>query len=220
MNLFLFLTNLTILATGFLMKDLSAKNFVIIGSTLTFLGLVLTAMVISFTQLILTFSILVGIGLGLLNPAAFVAVLSCFTCKRTYAVSIGFAALGLGQMIMPMIIKDLLTHYGQRPTLFVISGISAIGLIGAHFLVQVKWKPCICYDPESQPLIIQKSLGKSSILMEIVRATDLDLLWNLKYVTIIFGLFIVFASSSNFNTIFPVYLQAKNHLLITYKHDN
>lgn len=208
MNLFLFLTNLTILATGFLMKDLSAKMFVIIGSSLTFLGLVLTSAVTSLIQLIFTFSITIGVGLGLLNPAAFVAVLSCFTCKRTYAISIGFAALGLGQLIMPMIVKDLLAEHGLRPTLFILGGISVIGLIGAHFLVPIRWRPCLQNDPEAQPLIVRKSFGKSSILMEIIKATDLDLLWNFKYITIIFGLFIVFASSSNLSLIFPVYLQA------------
>lgn len=69
MNLFQFLTNLTILATGFMIKDLSAKNFVIIGSSITFLGLLLSSAVKSLVQLIFTFSIMIGIGLGLLNPA-------------------------------------------------------------------------------------------------------------------------------------------------------
>lgn len=191
------------------MKDLSAKNFVIIGCSLTFLGLVLTSAVTSFIQLIFTFSIMIGIGLGLLNPAAFVAVLSCFTCKRTYAISIGFAALGFGKMIMPMIVKELLASYGLRLTVLMIGGISLFGLLGGQFLVPIKWRPCIPYDYELQPLLIRKSIGKSSILKEIIQATDLDLLWSFKYITIIFGLFIVSASSSNLNLIFPVYLQAR-----------
>lgn len=202
------------------MKDLSAKNFVIIGSSLTFLGLVLTSAVTSFIQLIFTFSIMIGIGLGLLNPAAFVAVLSCFTCKRTYAISIGFAALGFGQMIMPMIVKELLTTYGLRLTVLMIGGISLFGLIGGQFLVPIKWRPCITYDPESQPLLIRKSVGKSSILKEIIRATDLDLLWSFKYITRIFGLFIVFASSSNLNLIFPVYLQARKMFSYQFSNNN
>lgn len=174
---------------------------------MTFLGLVLTSLATTFTQLIFTFSIMIGIGLGLLNPAALVAVLSCFTCRRTYAISIGFAALGFGQMIMPMIVKQTLAEYGLRSTLYIVSGFSLIGLLGGNFLVPIKWKPHTRFDMESQPLIIQKSLGKSSIVMEIIQATDLDLLWNFKYITIIFGLCIVYASSSNFKIIFPVYLQ-------------
>jgi MFS family permease len=206
-NLFLFLSNLTIIVTGFLMKDLSARHFVMLGSSLTFLGLVLTSLVTTLTQLIFTFSIMIGIGLGLLNPAAFVAVLSCFTCRRTYAISIGFAALGFGQMIMPMIVKQALVDYGLQSTLFIVSGLSLIGLLGGNFLVPIKWKPCTHSDPESQPLITQKLFGSTTILKEIIQATDLDLLWNFNYITIIFGLCIVYASSMNFNIIFPVYLQ-------------
>ena len=207
MSLFQFLTNLTILATGFLIKDLSAKNFVIIGSSITFLGLLLSSAIKSQVQLIFTFSVLTGIGLGMLNPATFVAVLSCFTVKRTFAISIGFAALGLGQMVIPIIVKELLVSYGIRPALVIISLLSLLGHVGGHLLVPTKWKPCVRPDLESHPLIIRKSFGKSSILMTIIEATDLDLLWNFNYIIIIFGLSIVFASTTNFNLILPVFLK-------------
>lgn len=215
MNLFSFLSNLTIVVTGFLMKDMwTARHFVVIGSSMTFFGLILSSFVTNLTQLIFTFSVTIGIGIGLLNPAAFVAVLSCFTCKRTYAISIGFAALGLGQMIMPMIVKQFLTAYGFRSTIFAVSGLSLIGLVGGNFLVPIRWKPCSNQNEvESQPLLTRKSFGKFSSLMEIIKANDLDLLWNLKYITIIFGLCIVYASSTNFNIIFPVYLQVTLCLL-------
>lgn len=214
MVLFQVLTNLTILATGFLIKDLTAKNFVIIGSSLTFAGLLLTAAVTNATQLIVTFSTMISIGLGLLNPAAFVAVLACFTSKRVYAISFGFAALGLGQMIMPLIVQQCLANYGLQATLFIVSGLSIFGIIGGHLLVPIKWKPCPQNDHESQPLLIKMSLNQSSIIKNIVRATDLDLLWNHKYITIIFGLSVVFASSTILNVILPHYLQVckKKHV--------
>lgn len=206
-NLFLFLTNLTILVTGFLIKNLSAKNFVIIGSSITFIGLLLSSAAKSMVQLIFTFSILIGVGLGLLNPASFVALLSCFTVRRTFAISVGFAALGFGQLVMPMIVKELLVFYGTRITLVIISNLSLIGHVGGHLLVPIKWKPSVRPDLESQPLIIRNSLGKSSTLMNIIEATDLDLLWNFKYLTIIFGLSVVYASSTNVDIILPNYLQ-------------
>lgn len=212
MNLFLFLSNLTIVATGFLLKDLSAKHFVIIGSSLTFLGLLSSSFVAAPTQLIYTFSVMTGIGIGMLNPAAFVAVLSCFTCQRIHAISIGFAALGLGQMIMPMIVRQLISEYGFETTILITSGLSLIGLIGGNFLVPIKWQPCVRVDAESQPLIVEKNFGKPTVILkEIIQATDLDLLCNLKYMVIIFGLCIVFASSTNLNIIFPVYLQVSRN---------
>lgn len=208
LNLFNFLTNLTILVTGFLLKDLSARLFVAIGSTLTFVGLMLTAYVTSLVQLIFTFSLMVGVGLGFLNPAAFVAVLSCFTTQRVYAISVAFAALGLGQMIMPMIVKYFVAGFGLQAAVFAIAGLSLLGIVGSFFLVPIKWKPCqIQNDFESEPLIAKKISTGGHILKEIIQATDLNLLWNYKYITIIFGLSVVFASSTNFNIIFPVFLQ-------------
>lgn len=208
LNLFNFLTNLTILATGFLLKDLSARLFVAIGSTVTFVGLMLTAYATSLLQLIFTFSVLVGVGLGFLNPAAFMAVLSCFTTQRVYAISVAFAALGLGQMVMPLIVEYFAAGFGLQTAFFVITGLSLLGFIGSFFLVPIKWRPCpIQNDFESEPLLEKQSLTRRHIVKEIIQATDLDLLWNYKYITIIFGLSIVFACSSNFDIIFPIYLQ-------------
>jgi hypothetical protein len=208
MYLFLFLSNLTIVATGFLLKDLSAKHFVIIGSSMTFLGLLTSSFVTSPEHLIYTFSVLTGVGIGMLNPAAFVAVLSCFSFQRSHAISLGFAALGLGQMIMPAMVKELMEKFSPRMTLLIVSGMSLIGLIGGNFLVPIKWRPRVRLNSESQPLIVQKEFGKpAAIIKEIIRATDLDLLGDLKYAVIIFGLSIVYATSTNLSTILPVYLQ-------------
>lgn len=209
MNLFLFLSNLTILATGYLTKDLSAKNFVFIGSVLTSLGLFLSAFVSTFEQLIFTFPVMVGIGLGLLNPAAFVAVLACFTCHRTYAISIVFAALGLGQMLMPMVVDQIIADFGQQEGLIMLSILSIMGVVGANFLVPITWRPCrrasLANYLEQHPLLPRKE-ERFSTFRDIVRGADLDLMFNFRYITIIMGLSIVFASSSNLNIVFPVYL--------------
>lgn len=210
MYLFLFLSNLTIVATGFLLKDLSAKHFVIIGSSLTFLGLLTSALITSPAHLIYTFSVMTGVGIGMLNPAAFVAVLSCFSLQRSHAISLGFAALGFGQMIMPAIVSEIMTNFNPQTTLLIVSGLSLIGLIGGNFLVPIKWRPRVRLNSESQPLIVVKDHGftqSTTIIKEIFRATDLDLLCNLKYTVIIFGLSIVYACSTNLSTILPVYLQ-------------
>ena len=208
MYLFLFLSNLTIIATGFLLKDLSAKHFVMIGSSMTFLGLLASSFVTSPRQLIYTFSLMTGVGIGMLNPAAFVAVLSCFSCQRVHAISLGFAALGFGQLIMPVIVRKLMVDFNAETALLIMSGLSLLGLIGGNFLVPIKWRPRIRLSSESQPLIVKKYYDKpSAIVKDIIKATDLDLLCNLKYIVIIFGLSIVFASSINLNTILPIYLQ-------------
>jgi MFS family permease len=207
-NLFLVLSNLTILVTGFLTKSLTAKNFVIIGSLMTFAGLLLSSFAASLTQLIFTFPILIGIGLGLLNPAAFVAVLACFTCHRTFAISIGFAALGFGQLVMPVAVKQILIDFGAKEGLFMVSLLSIVGAVGAHFLVPITWKPCVRTELASEPLLPSKE-ESPSILKTIVRGADLDLLTSSKFMVITFGLCVVYASSSNFNIALPVYMVRK-----------
>lgn len=64
MNIYEILSNLTVICTGFMMRDLSAKHFVVIGSSLLFVGLVMSSFVINLGQLIITFSIIMGIGMG------------------------------------------------------------------------------------------------------------------------------------------------------------
>lgn len=63
-NIYEVLSNLTVICTGFLMEHLSAKHFVVIGSSLLFIGLVISAFATNLGQLILTFSIIIGFGMG------------------------------------------------------------------------------------------------------------------------------------------------------------
>lgn len=129
-NIFTIISNLTILATGFLIKDLSAKHFVIIGSCLLFIGLACSTFALSFFHLIFTYSILCGVGIGLLNPAAFVAVFTCFSASRNYAIGCTFAALGLGQFIMPMIATTIVEHWDYQASIGIMCAFSLIGLLG------------------------------------------------------------------------------------------
>jgi MFS family permease len=80
--------------------------------------------------LILTYSILCGVGIGLLNPAAFVAVFTSFSASRNHAIGMTFAALGLGQLIMPLIAQTVVQNLDYRGSVAVMSAISLIGLFG------------------------------------------------------------------------------------------
>lgn len=221
MNLFQFLSNLTILTTGFLLKDLSARNFVIIGSMLVFIGLLLTSFVTTSFQLLFTFPVLIGVGIGMLNPAAFVSVISCFTRKRILAISVGFAALKLGQsIVMPAIVKSSITNFGYSSTIHLITGLSSIGILGGLFLAPVKWRPSRIRRlterdiAETRPLITKTISSSQAFVREVIAGADLDLLCNLKYVVLLFGLAVTYASSVNLDLILPLYLQVS--LLHTY----
>lgn len=216
MNLFQFLSNITILTTGFLLKDLSAKSFVMIGTVMVFIGLLLTSFVTTSFQLLFTFPIMIGVGIGMLNPAAFVSVLSCFTRRRVFAISLGFAALKLGQsIVMPAIVKSSIANYGYDATIKLITGLSAFAILGGLFLAPVKWRPArqrrmTERDIESRPLITKTISSSRAFLYEVIAGADLDLLANLKYCVLLFGLTVTYASSVNLDAILPLFLQVSH----------
>lgn len=211
MNLFLFVTNFTILATGFLMKNITANQFVITGSLIASFGLLLSSFVTSASQLAFTFSTIVGIGLGLLNPACFIAVLSCFTTNRSQAISIVFGALGLGQFLMPALIYYLIETIGYKASVIISGCLVLIGTFAANLLVPIKWNPTIEDDAEKQPLLNSYKLIPE-IGKEIIYKADLDMLnicscKCLRFIMIALGLALVYASSMDFLHIFPIYLK-------------
>jgi MFS family permease len=193
--------------TGFLLKDLSAKHFVIIGSSMVCMGLLLTSVVVrNLGELIMTYSVFIGIGLGLINPAAFIAIFSCFQNSRKQAIGVVLAALGLGQLIMPLIARSLLQHLSCQVTIICMAALSFIGLIGANLLAPIKWRSQCENDEEQRLLISKKQTNDFITVREIMRASDLDLLSDCSYLAIAIGLSFIFALSSDFTKMLPNFL--------------
>lgn len=100
-------------------------------------------------HLIFTYSILCGIGIGLLNPAAFVAVFTCFSASRNHAIGVTFAALGLGQLIMPLVAVNVVQNMDYQASIGVMCGISLIGLFGGknalEFNFEQKLTRCVLW---------------------------------------------------------------------------
>jgi MFS family permease len=81
--------NLSGLLTAPLLKKFSPRAIATYGSLLVSVGLMLSSFATSYFHILLTYSFMVGIGLGLLGPAIFMAVTSYFTTKKSRAI--GFA---------------------------------------------------------------------------------------------------------------------------------
>lgn len=82
---------------------------------------------------------ILGLGLGFINPSSFLAVNSYFTTKRGSAVGLALAGTGLGQMIMPYIVRLLLDQYGFRGTALIMGALALNGVIGASLFQPVEW---------------------------------------------------------------------------------
>ncbi|KAG5678252.1 hypothetical protein PVAND_007944 [Polypedilum vanderplanki] len=211
--IFEILTNLTILTTGFLLKDLSAKHFVTIGSSFVFFGMLWTSQITNLSELIFSYSFFIGIGLGLLNPACFIAILSCFQKSRNLAIGVAFASMGLGQLIMPHIANILLEQLNYRLTIICMAALSFIGLIGSIFVAPIKWRSHCeitdVIDEEQRPLLQENNQQKKFVVIrDVIQAADLDLLSDFNYLIISVGLSLIFAISTDFTKILPSFLMA------------
>lgn len=80
-----------------------------------------------------------GLGLGFIVPSSFIAVNSYFSTKRGRAVGLALAGTGLGQMIMPNIVRILLDEYGFKGTTLIMGALALNGVIGASLFQPVEW---------------------------------------------------------------------------------
>lgn len=157
MNLCGAFSNLTGLVTGPLIRNFTSRSVAMCGSLLVSLGLITSSMTTSLNQLIFTYSLLVGTGLGIITPAVFMSINSYFNTKRARALGFAMAGTGFGQMMMPQIVRLIYPEYGFQGTLMVIGALSLHGVLGAMLFQPAKWHMKISVKDEekdeSSPLI-------------------------------------------------------------------
>ncbi|XP_043483218.1 monocarboxylate transporter 1-like isoform X2 [Leptopilina heterotoma] len=132
--------NFSGLFVGYLLTKYSYRKVAFFGALLNSTGLILTSQANSLTHIILTYSIIGGIGTGLALASSFVALNSFFVKKRGQALGFSMAGTTMGMMLMPQIVQILLEIYGFRGTTLIIGGISLHSLIGACLLSPVPLK--------------------------------------------------------------------------------
>lgn len=87
----------------------------------------------------LIFGNVTGLGLGFINPSSFIAVNSYFSTKRGRAIGLALAGTGVGQMMMPNIVRLLLDEYGFRGAALIMASLAFHGLVGAALFQPVEW---------------------------------------------------------------------------------
>ncbi|KAH8254436.1 hypothetical protein KR032_010118 [Drosophila birchii] len=135
------ITNLNSLALNFsglfigpAIKSFKPRNVAATGCVLVSLGLALCAFATESWHFIVGYSFFVGFGLGLISPSTFMAINSYFSSKRGRAVGVSLAGAGLGQVLIPHLVRYLLENHGFRYAVLAMSALSLIGLFGAAFL--------------------------------------------------------------------------------------
>lgn len=71
-----------------------------------------------------------GLGLGFIQNSSFVAINSYFKLKKSRAVGLANVGTGVGQTLMPHLVRYLLEHYGFRGACLMLSSLSLHGVTG------------------------------------------------------------------------------------------
>lgn len=64
----------------------------------------------------------------MIAPSTFIAVNSYFTSRRGQAIGLAMAGTGVGQMIMPHVVRLLLDSYGFKGTILIMGGLALNGV--------------------------------------------------------------------------------------------
>ncbi|XP_047118285.1 monocarboxylate transporter 12-B-like [Schistocerca piceifrons] len=127
------------LFTGPLLKKFSMRQVAVTGGCFVVTGLVLTSFANSIIHIIITYSIFVGLGMGLSTPSGFLAVKTYFVESRGRAVGLSTSGSNCGQMAMPHVVRLLLETYGFSGALLVLGGVAMHGPLGSLFFHPVEW---------------------------------------------------------------------------------
>lgn len=242
MNINSMVTNFSGLLTGWALLRYSARQVTIVGVMCTTVGMIAASFATNIAELIITYSVLTGLGLGLIMPATFLAINSYFTDQRSHAVGISMAGTGIGQMVMPQVVRYLLDAYGYRGTTLIIGAMSLNGVVGALLFQPVKWnmrsvtitempteKTCLLgahkvahYKRQLPSLETTEKEANNqqdhvipsrlSLCQRISNTLGLHMLGDFVFVHIIIGLALVYTCSIAFTMLYPFYLQADRGL--------
>lgn len=115
---------------NYALNNFTCRQVGVTGSVIYFCGSFFTAFATDVYQIIFTYGILQGIGLGLMVPAAFTSFNYYFVRRRTFAMAMTQMIIGVAAMAVPLVIQMLLEEYGFRGTQAIISAFSLHAMLG------------------------------------------------------------------------------------------
>lgn len=234
-NLHSLTLNLSGLLIGPAIKNYSPRIVASVGCLFTTSGLVFSAFSTQVWQFMVGYSLFCGLGQGLIAPSTFMAINSYFTTKRGRAVGVSLAGSGLGQMMIPHIVRVFLDKYGFQSAVLALAAFTFNGLIGAAMFRPLAATPSpkkfnnrrdvkLLLDNEEsiKEITIVRSNEPSGdlpntqsktqklcdkIFHRLVEAMDLELLRDPVFWSIVIGMGLVYTSTTNFTMLFPYFLQ-------------
>ncbi|XP_025831358.1 monocarboxylate transporter 9-like [Agrilus planipennis] len=133
------LINFSGILTGPLIRKFSYRKVTAVGALYVGIGLILTTFATNVSHIIITYSIINGLGAGLTTSSTFVALNRYFVKKRGRAFGYSVAGSALGMVLIPQAAQILLHHYGFRGAILIMGGFSLHALVGACLLQPAEW---------------------------------------------------------------------------------
>ncbi|XP_055713264.1 monocarboxylate transporter 9 [Phlebotomus papatasi] len=127
------------LFTNTLFKKYTVRKIALAGAFLYVAGSFMVIFVTSVTQLLVSFSVVQGIGFGLIIPSAYTTFNLYFEEKRVFMMSIAQTLIGLGSMIYPILIQWLMDNYGFRGCMAIMAALNGHAIVGMLVMHPVEW---------------------------------------------------------------------------------
>ncbi|WAR04848.1 MOT14-like protein [Mya arenaria] len=113
-----------------LVRRFDCQKVTITGSVITFIALLVSTQMPEVGILPLTYGVLAGIGLGLVNLPAVIHVAVWFEHKRAFATGLALMGAGVGYFVFQSMVGHLLAEYDWRNALVIVSAISLHCCVG------------------------------------------------------------------------------------------
>lgn len=202
MNLNLVLSNVAGLFVGFLTKLLSIRIIAFTGGLCVSFGLLMTSFASSLGEVFFTYSVMVGIGVGLVVPSCFLAIVTNFSTGQNQAVGFGMSGGLIGEILLSQIIGLIMVTAGFRKTIFIIGSFAFMGTFGA-VLIPTKSSVTSRILSEETKLLDEPKCEEKSIAKKF----GFDMLRDKRLVTLISGVSIGCVIAADFGLIFPFFLK-------------
>ncbi|KAG7294952.1 hypothetical protein JYU34_003743 [Plutella xylostella] len=124
---------------GVLLKLTSARFTAVTGACMCTLGIFFSGFATSLWHLVATYGLLLGFGLGFIQNSSFVSINLYFKLKKSRAVGLANVGTGVGQSLMPHVVRYLLDNYGFQGACIILGGLSLNGICGTLLLQPIEW---------------------------------------------------------------------------------
>ena len=127
----------TMISGGFINDKFGPRRVILVGGAMFGLGMILSGLARSVGGLIVSYGLVLGLGLGMAYGATISNCVKFFPDKRGLAGGIATAAYGLSSVIVPPVANALIGSMGIDRTFFILGGVFlAVILVSVFFISQ------------------------------------------------------------------------------------